>query len=424
MSDAFCANTADQINSTYGKFRVWGGLGLVLINLLLYIIDSASENWKEPILPQLILITFSLAILIYTILLWPDTSAFKIATAAKNEQQPIEVASIASELAIATRQETGTTISSNNNDNNNDNNTYIMRKNSNWLLGDEQLTIITTYADKTDSKQARSASLASIAAECKGTDDKINFKLHMRILFMLMAKNRLIGRFFVIYFICGFVQCLNNMFFVSFLERLDPLSIGKAPLILTFAYLSETCAYSYSHYITERLGFSSSLNLVLGSFTLRYSLYLIFLADSERKLSLYWLIPVEMLQALTTALFFCVFSVAAIKFSQESGDLIPELSRLSHVTDCSPESLGKISEGFKMTMMSLSSCCYDGFGMGLGSKLGGMIIDKYDYGILWTATSILTFICMLANISIDKYENHARSKKQSPVEALAFRLSC
>lgn len=65
------------------------------------------------------------------------------------------------------------------------------------------------------------------------------------------------------------------------------------------------------------------------------------------------------------------------------------------------EQIDKLRQALRATMQSLMSACYEGLGVGIGSIVGGLIIDNFGFSYLWFYASITALTLGLANMVVD-----------------------
>jgi hypothetical protein len=229
----------------------------------------------------------------------------------------------------------------------------------------------------------------------------LGFRLHLKIIELIARRNKNMLRFMVLYAIVGFLVAMNWYFLFPYLELLDARKIKTiAPAVMMSGYLSETLFYYVAPKLPIRTRPSVALSLVLFAFAARYFAYLTFNWWSVHVWPLELIVLVELLQALTIGWFDCILNESALEFALEAEHSLPELIRLNLV-DGSAESAAMVRDGVKMSMVSVSSCFYDGLGVATGSLVGGWLIDRHNYSCLWTTSAGVGLLVGGANLLLE-----------------------
>jgi len=246
----------------------------------------------------------------------------------------------------------------------------------------------------------------------------VGFWAHLDKIKVIAKNDPNMIRFMFLYFIIGLVSAQNSVFLLSYLEYLDE---DKAHHLISMALISgamsETLFYSISSKVVSKVSYSVGLSTVLFMYALRYTLYLMCSYQPEN-FPMETIILIELLQAPSMGWFNCIFSDAPQHFADNFNRLSEMASKppdvrkgiqLHRATIASPKEKGEcnldsVSFGknhvneVKLTLLSLSSCCFDGLGIALGSLVGGWLINSYSFQHLWISIIALSLTIGLLNI--------------------------
>lgn len=233
------------------------------------------------------------------------------------------------------------------------------------------------------------------------TPKPMSFRLHLKIIELIARRNKNMIRFLALYAVVGFIVAMNWYFLFPYLEMLDGDKFVKiAPYVMMSGYLSETLFYFVSPKIPLKVRPSIGLSLVLFVFAVRYSAYLTFSQLAPDVWPLELIVVVELLQSMTIGWFDCILNESAVEFALEAEHCLPKLIELNLVDD-SRESAEMVKNSVKLSLVSVSSCFYDGVGVALGSLFGGWIIVKHDYTTLWSISASLGLLVGIVNLLLE-----------------------
>lgn len=228
----------------------------------------------------------------------------------------------------------------------------------------------------------------------------IGIALHLKTIQLLLTRNKLMLRFLLLYIIIGFSIAMNWYYLFPYIESIDAVKFRSlSAQVMISIYVSEAIFYYVSPRIISSISYSTSLSIVMLLFGLRYALYIPFSLFSVT-LPLELIIGVEFMFALNISWFDCIFMQAAIEFADDARACVPDLIRLGYM-DNSQQTIDKVNNGFKATMVSISSCCFDGIGVGLGSLVGGWLIEAFGYKALWATVAALSLSVCFINLTFD-----------------------
>lgn len=367
LSDAFAMNSARKNNSSYGFIRLWGTLGWGLSAIIISFINQTD---KLPLLvPGLILTIVLIFVDIVTAISWPNSDDFKLNKSASN----VDVEDVVSVLTRETKINSAQAKAS------------CEKRPSNNYGTYEKKAVDTppqSACDMTDQAQLASASDVTI----------------QWLLFKEVATiRRSLFRYMILFTISGalialqwsyFFQYLNNIYhsdfaFISGLSMVGQSFLGELPFFLL------------SKYIILHLGRSHTLSLSIASIGVRYFLYRYLLPNSN----MYFVLLTESFQGPNFGLFYVVMTEVGLDYS-DCEQAIVKIVEADLVAN-NPKEIEKLRQALRATMQSLMSACYEGLGVGIGSILGGLIIDNYGFDHLWTWAAVTATTLGIANLLID-----------------------
>lgn len=441
--EMLCANIASQTGKSYGHLRVWGGVGYVATSLTIYFIDPLTESFAR-LSPHFGLLLMSTFVMLMLVVLWPNEEIFDLSdnkteiefkfskgmrsrhtiSSCKSEMKTTEIirddsifmttANITltfdSDCLIQPRKMTRYSITP--------------LDSSYWIYKGELDERVSGYYShvtkiaplpnlKTPSSDEQTKKEIKLTTTdhyddrtclVESSDEKPGFSFNIRMLWLILKRDSLLLRFLLIYAIVGLAESLCSNYIVEFMNHLNHEEAVKlSALMIASAGGSEAIFYLLSHHVTTHLSPSNALSLVMFAFGVRFALYLPFLLPNQ---PLFLLVFVEMLQSVTFGLFNCVFYVLPIDFSSRGLNLISGIIQesSSHANSKSREDI--IRNGLKFSMMSISSCFFDGFGYGFGSQIGGHIIEVYGFPALWILAASIMFLVSIVNIVFDIKDGH------------------
>lgn len=182
-----------------------------------------------------------------------------------------------------------------------------------------------------------------------------------------------------------------------------------------------------AHKIIEWVGPVFSLCISLAAFAFRYLCYGYLL---QKKDDQYWdVLLIETLQGLTFSLFYTVMTHVAQyyadkcesieqsannetkknlekKLEEMNGDKFTTIDLnedLEETIDIRPNQNRpiKILKKPSATLQGLMSGCYEGFGLGVGSLIGGFMIDHYGIYTIWRSAAFLSIAMIIFNVFIE-----------------------
>jgi len=233
--------------------------------------------------------------------------------------------------------------------------------------------------------------------------------------------------------IFGILTAFHWSFFFWFIEEIrghDPLLMGLALFVQSF--IGEIPIFMISNRIINFCGPSMSLNISLLAFAIRYFLYGYVLKVGTA----YWdILLIESVQGLTFSLFYTVMTDLAQHYAnmesksrsfitrdaQKSKDNI-EGSETGNLEILEIETnqivLNESQENNPYaTMQGIMGGSFEGFGLGIGSVIGGYVIELQGVFTIWRYGAFIAVGTILFNIFVDivKKMCHKKSLDKSPI---------
>lgn len=258
----------------------------------------------------------------------------------------------------------------------------------------------------------------------------------MQILRLFYRYPSLLQHCFII-FCFGILTALHWSYFFWFLKDMrgdDSLLMGLCLFVNSF--IGEIPIFLIAYMIIQRIGPVLSLCISLSAFGVRYLCYGYLI---KKGTGVYWdVLLIETLQGLCFSLFYvCMTHVAqfyANKCEKMTAFELTETVENGHSSNLSnsrPPSVDDVAEGefesnisgqSKMnslrpvvltpqcenkmikpsaTMQGLTSGCYEGLGLGVGSLLGGFLIDQISVFSIWRISGFFSLALVLFNLIIE-----------------------
>lgn len=368
LSDAFAMNSSKKNNSSYGFIRVWGTLGWGSSAILISFINQSD---KLPFLVPGILTTIILiSIDIITAIYWPNSDDFNLDKSASD----MDVEDVVSVLAKETRVRPLKVKVPDESDNE-------KRPTNNYGTYDTNTADVQTQSAREQTQITNSS------------DVMIQW-----LLFREVAKRRRsLFRYMILFTISGALIALQWSYFFLYLDKIyhaDFAFISGLSMVVQ-SILGELPFFILSECIISKLGRSHTLSLSIVSIGVRYFLYQYLLPIS----SMYFVFLTEIFQGPNFGLFYVVMTEVGLDYSDCEEAIIKIVEE--GLVDNNQKQIEKLRQALRATMQSLMSACYEGLGVGIGSIIGGLIIDNHGFESLWIWAGITATTLGLANLLIE-----------------------
>lgn len=257
--------------------------------------------------------------------------------------------------------------------------------------------------------------------EGSATRKSMNFKLYLKIIELIGRRNKNMPRFLVLYAVVGVATAMNWYFLFPYLDQLNPEKFRKlGPYVMISGYLSEMLFYYLSPRVPCKVRASIGLSMVLLVFAIRYMAYLTF---SQWPESTFWpmemVVVVELLQSLTIGWFDCILNESALDFALEAENCLPRLIELQLIDDLRPETVEMVKNSVKLSLVGVSACFFDGIGVATGALVGGWLIVRFDYSVLWLLSAAISLAVALTNLVLEwtLFKNYRAPGENLPEKA-------
>lgn len=367
LSDAFAMNSSKKKNTSYGLIRVWGTLGWGASSLALAFINQTD---KLPLLvPGLFMTIVLLTTDVVVASCWPNHRDYELDKASSsaefedfiaNRLQPIETY--------------GSTTNSSQNASRNNNQVAIALEGQ----ADDQQDCGKVKA------QANISQMSSVKLQW--------------LLFLEVAKRRKsIFRYMTIFTISGILISLQWSYFFLYLNNIysADFSFISGLSMVGQSMMGELPFFIVSKYVVQYLGRSHTLSLSIISIGVRYLLYQYLLPNH----SMYFVLLTEALQGPSFGLFYVVMTEVGLDYSDCEAAILVILDK--GLIEDNPKEIQRLRLALCATMQSLMSACYEGLGIGIGSILGGLVIDNFGFPQLWLYSSLIAIGLGSLNILIE-----------------------
>lgn len=349
LSDAFAMNSSKKNNSSYGYIRLWGTIGWGISSI---VIAYTNQTDKLPFLvPGLIMTIILITIDIIIVIFWPTNAEFNLDKSATDSS--IDLNDTSTIFKETTRAQHGE---------------------------------IDPHRDLSPGSQDQEQQLEVIGV-------KIQW-----FLFKEVARQRKsLFRYMLLFTISGALISLQWSYFFLYLKKIysaDFTYISGLSMVGQ-SFLGELPLFILSKLVIQTLGRSHSLSISIISIGIRYLLYEYLLPNA----SMYFVLLTETLQGPSFGLFYVVMTEVGLDYSDCEAAIVKVVE--AGVISNNPAQVQKLRQALRATMQSMMSACYEGLGLGIGSIVGGVIIDYYGFSSLWLWSSITAIVLGVANILVE-----------------------
>lgn len=363
LSDAFAMDSSRKNNLNYGFIRVWGTLGWGIASLVLAYLNGIKQ--LPFLVPGLIMTIVLIVIDLLAVILWPKKSDFNLDKSASDSSLEDVI------NAITQIENRGSNIGS--------------------TAGDNSKT--TGYGTMGDRIEMKNSQLPNVQARKTPS----NLKLQWLLLKGVAKRRKSLFRYMVLFTCSGALIALQWSYLFLYLQKIytESFTFISSLSMVGQAICGELPFFILSNVIIKRCGRSFTLSLSIMSLGLRYLLYRYLLPNS----SMYFVLLTESLAGPSFGLFYVIMTEVGLEYS-DCEDVVSEFVR-SRLVENNPEEIKKLRQALRATMQSLMSACYEGLGVGIGSIVGGLVIDNFGFEILWTGAAITALFLGVANLAID-----------------------
>lgn len=377
LSDAFAMNSTKKYKTSYGFLRVWGTLGWGFSALVLAFINN---NKQLPYLvPGCIMTIILLSVDILIVVSWPNKDDFHLDKSASD---------VSCEDVITVLSQSSTS----NQPNSNTNSSTGLSP-----LSKPAIPKDTNYGTTVANNNDRYKSSTQLTESSSGTLDVSSAKMQWILFKQVATRRKSIFRYMTLFTISGALIGLQWSYFFLYLEHTykGDFTFISGISMVGQSMLGELPFFVLSQYVIKMLGRSHSLSISIASVGVRYLLYEYLLPNS----SMYFVLLTETLQGPNFGLFYVVMTEVGLDYS-DCEEAIVDVVNQRLVSNDAAE-IDKLRQALRATMQSIMSACYEGLGVGIGSIVGGLVIDHYGFSTLWFYAAIIAIALGSINMLID-----------------------
>lgn len=337
LSDAFAMNTSKKNHISFGLIRVWGTLGWGLSSIT---IAFSNQSEKLPYLtPGLLQLIFLISIDLVIIALWPNLDDFKLDTSASEQE-----ISHPSAIEVPTR------------------------------YGTSEVHSQTSWVDE-DTKVGKTSDL----------------KLQWLLFVEVIKERPSILRYMALFVVSGALISLQWSYFFQYITQIfKDHSFVTGISMFGQSILGELPFFILSKYFIKYFGRSNTLSISIVTIGIRYILYY-----HLKNYSYYFVLLTEPLAGPNFGLFYVVMTDVGLDYSDCEGAIRKIIDR--GLVRNEPRNVEKLRQALRATMQSLMSACYEGLGVGIGSIIGGYIIVRYGFDVLWLWSANIAIVLGVIN---------------------------
>lgn len=362
LADAFAVNSAKKYGSSYGMIRLWGTIGWGVSAFLLAFINRIDQLLY--LVPGLIMTIILLMADIMTTIFWTRHDDFELDKSASDMN-------IDGHLIGQTPQPIA--------------------------MNEGQVQSVNRVHQVSNYDMAASVSRKVHTNGQREYVDISSVKMQWILFKEVACRRRSIFRYMALFTISGALISLQWSYFFQYLEQIytTEFTFISGISMLGQSMLGELPFFLLSQRVIERIGRSHTLTVSIVSIGMRYLLYKFLLPNA----SMYFVLVTEIFQGPNFGLFYVVMTEVGLDYSDCEDAIVSTVQR--GIVENHPEQIGKLRQVLRATMQSLMSACYEGLGAGIGSIIGGLVIDFYDFDSLWFYSALIAIFLGLTNWLID-----------------------
>ncbi|RWS01158.1 major facilitator superfamily domain-containing protein 6-like protein [Dinothrombium tinctorium] len=235
--------------------------------------------------------------------------------------------------------------------------------------------------------------------------DNVEIKLQpkrvsvIREVFTAFRKYPSLFQYALITIVIGILTAFHWSFFYLFIEKTigqDTVLMGVCTFVQCFG--GEIVFFLLANRIVKAIGTSWSLNLSLLAFCVRYLWYAFVVTKPLR----YILVISEFTQGPAFGLFYCCMTSIAQEYAMKGA---------KEIEDANDECDSNRKDRYFATMQGIMSGCFEGAGLGIGSAIGGVIIDNWGFTLFWITGACIAVSAALFNFIVELLKRRANSRK-------------
>lgn len=399
MNDALASNYARKNNLSYSKMRIWSCAGWAGGALLVILLGDV--EWLPFRLPGIIILTIAITTDILFLVLWPYEEDFEMFHDGSTVEQ--RKLSIVGPNTVA----------------------YLARIQSRGSISRDVLERIRAGRSKSVGNMPRlSADLNRFDLKKSNSPEKpkkqkeySNFQIQMLLLKMIATSHKSFIRYIGLFVIFGLVYGMLFTYQLGFFEarvakdHAEFEFMGKFCMVAQ-AVLGEIPINYFAYDMIKLFGANANMSIALITQGMRCFFY----GQLLPYLGANWVAIPEALQGPSCGLYWILIVDIGSNYALMVTDFMPELKRRGIVRDRAHEM--ELSGCLRASMIGVMSSSMEGFGIALGSFLGGQISSTLGYDFMWNFCAIISFIAGFSNIGWDISRKLIFKKKAEKTERI------
>lgn len=382
LSDAFAMNSSKKNNTSYGLIRLWGTLGWGASSFVLAFINQSSR--LPYLVPGLIMTIVLISLDIIIACIWPNRDDFKLNKSCSN----VEVEDVVTVLSHHHQQEQQPRPTDDEG-----------KTNANGANSSQYGATQSIGLSPSKTIQAQKQTSTNYQLDDEPLSDISSVSIQWMLFKEVAGKRRSIFRYMILFTISGALISLQWSYFFLYLEKLytDDSAYISGLSMVGQSLLGELPFFLISDWIVRTLGRSHTLSVSISSIGLRYLLYQYLLPNA----SMYCVFLTEPFQGPNFGLFYVVMTEVGLDYSDCEEAIVSTVEK--GIVENDAQQIQKLRQALRATMQSVMSACYEGLGLGIGSIIGGLVIDYYGFETLWLYSAITAMTLGLLNLLIDVF---------------------
>ena len=398
MNDALASNYARKNNLSYSKMRIWSCSGWACGALLVMMIGEIS--WLPFRLPGLIIMVIAIVIDILFLVLWPYEDDFEMFHDGSTvEQRKLSIVGPNTMAYLALSQPRGS-ISRDMLD-------KIKAGRSKSVGNLPQMSSFgvpdfkAEFNNNNNSNNGQAVDKKSKKkAKAKKPKEYSNFQIQMILLKMIASSHKSFIRYIGLFILFGVVYGMLFSYQFAFIKA----KVAKDDE--EFEFMSKFCMIAQSIFGEIPINFIAYDMIKLFGANANMSLALIaqgmrcyFYGHLLPQLGGAWVAIGEALQGPSLGLYWILIVDIGSNYALMVPDFMPELKRRGIIRDQAHEI--EVSGCLRASMIGMMSSSMEGFGIALGSFLGGFMSSSLGYNFMWTFCAVISIVVGFANIGWD-----------------------
>jgi len=226
-----------------------------------------------------------------------------------------------------------------------------------------------------------------------------SFCLQMRLIGLILTRRTVLIRYLVLFTLSGFFMSMHWNYFFLYLEKIyaDKFELVSALSMVYQGLLGELPFFILSRRVIDALGRSHTISLSLITISARFLLYRFALPQ----LSGYLTIVADCLQGPNYGLFYVVMTEVGLEYSFCDDEIIEYLILHKMIERDNKKQVDSIRLALRSTVQSVAFACYEGLGLGLGGLVGGLLLWRANFEVLWLSMAVFALLVGVCNVVVE-----------------------